>query len=133
MKHLKSHETAILREELEQKRLELRKQIRDELTRNSKEHYGDVAGSVHDIVDDSVADLLSDINATVVSRYIRELRDVEAAQERMHEGEYGVCDECGEDIPFARLRAYPTATRCVLDQERHEELYSDGENSGPNM
>lgn len=31
----------------------------------------------------------------------------------MDEGEYGYCEDCGEDIPLARLRLDPGATRCV--------------------
>lgn len=31
----------------------------------------------------------------------------------IEEDEYGFCQECGEDIPFARLKLDPTITTCV--------------------
>lgn len=45
------------------------------------------------------------------------LREVEAALRRMDDGSYGVCEETGEEIPFARLRAEPTTRHTVEAQE----------------
>jgi RNA polymerase-binding protein DksA len=53
-------------------------------------------------------------------RDIDELRAISAARERMADGHYGICDDCGIDIPMARLQAQPTASRCVPCQERYE-------------
>ena len=33
---------------------------------------------------------------------------------------FGECRDCGEPIALARLSAYPTATRCLACQQRHE-------------
>lgn len=41
------------------------------------------------------------------------LRGVERALEKLDEGTYGVCDECGRPIPPERLDAIPWAVRCV--------------------
>jgi DnaK suppressor protein len=38
---------------------------------------------------------------------------VEHAQDRLEQGEYGMCEGCGEPIPVARLDALPYATTCV--------------------
>ena len=35
------------------------------------------------------------------------------ALERVRDGTYGVCDRCGQRIPFGRLRVMPEATHCV--------------------
>jgi DnaK suppressor protein len=35
-----------------------------------------------------------------------------AALERLHSPQFGVCERCGGDIPFARLAAAPTLMRC---------------------
>jgi len=32
----------------------------------------------------------------------------------------GICEDCGDPIPEARLRAMPGATRCVACQTMHE-------------
>ncbi len=41
------------------------------------------------------------------------LRKVEASLERIEDGTYGDCEECGAKIPQARLEAIPYATLCV--------------------
>lgn len=43
------------------------------------------------------------------------------ALERLREGEYGLCEECGESIAPARLRAMPEATTCVPCQASREQ------------
>ncbi|MFC6345474.1 TraR/DksA family transcriptional regulator, partial [Nocardioides hankookensis] len=42
-----------------------------------------------------------------------QLREVDAALERVAQGTYGVCAVCGEEIPPGRLEVRPTATTCV--------------------
>ena len=36
-----------------------------------------------------------------------------SALKRMEDGEFGYCDDCGDEIAEARLRLDPAATRCV--------------------
>ena len=43
-----------------------------------------------------------------------------AAERRLAKGEYGLCEDCGEPIGFARLDAQPAASRCVRCQEQSE-------------
>jgi DnaK suppressor protein len=42
------------------------------------------------------------------------------ALERLRQGSYGRCLDCGNPIGLERLRAVPWAPRCADDQERHE-------------
>lgn len=49
-----------------------------------------------------------------------ELRQVEAALARIEAGTYGLCIDCGMDIPPARLQAAPEAPRCIACQEKIE-------------
>ncbi|MEQ9257469.1 MAG: TraR/DksA C4-type zinc finger protein [Roseovarius sp.] len=42
-----------------------------------------------------------------------ERRRLQSALARMDEGEFGYCEECGEEIAPGRLRLDPAATRCV--------------------
>lgn len=74
--------------------------------------------------DEAAAASIASLNLTLANRLEQELRDVEAAQARIERGEYGVCIDCGEDIGFSRLQAYPTAKRCIRCQARHEKLYA---------
>lgn len=129
MSHLSDEQLADLKQTLEEQRLQLRRDIREELVRSDSEQYGELAGQVHDAAEESVADLLSDINSAVIGQSIKALREVEAAQERMREGYYGRCEDCEVEIPYERLKAYPTARRCVTDQERYEKLHDEGKAS----
>ena len=46
---------------------------------------------------------------------------IQDALKRMDEGEYGICEECGEEISLARLKARPVTTLCVSCKARQEE------------
>ena len=48
------------------------------------------------------------------------LRKIDAALARIDEGNYGWCDETGEEIGLKRLEARPVATLCLEAQERRE-------------
>lgn len=48
------------------------------------------------------------------------LRDLDDALDRLDEGNYGTCEECGVDISRKRLEAIPWARYCVTCQERHQ-------------
>lgn len=130
MSDLSREQLAQLSKLVEEERVRLRQDIREELTRSDDEQYATLAGQVHDSGDESVADLLSDVNTAVISHSIKELREIEAAQERIREGTYGTCEECGEAIPYARLQAYPAARLCIADQERYEASHPDEQHSG---
>lgn len=113
-----------LKEALQQRYLELREEVRGELERSGNEHYVDLAGSVADPGDASVADMLVDLDANLVDRQVNEMREVEATLKRLADLDYGDCIDCGGEIGFERLMAYPTAQRCVRCQSLHEKTYS---------
>ncbi len=107
--------------ELRARAAALRNEIRDTLLKTNHENYAELAGQVHDAGDESVADLLVDVNQAEIARDIREIRDIESAQQRLSDGSYGVCQVCDEKIARARLDAYPTAKRCLKCQRAHEQ------------
>lgn len=43
----------------------------------------------------------------------QKLIQIEAALRRIEENDYGICQECGEDIATARLEADPTVLLCI--------------------
>ncbi|WP_406832665.1 TraR/DksA C4-type zinc finger protein [Pedococcus sp. KACC 23699] len=49
---------------------------------------------------------------------VAHLREVTAAEGRLLDGTYGVCEVCGDAIPDARLEARPTARTCVTHAAR---------------
>lgn len=42
-----------------------------------------------------------------------ELSKIAKALDQIKNETYGICDDCGEQIPLARLRAHPFADRCI--------------------
>lgn len=49
------------------------------------------------------------------------LRNVEKALDKIHQGTYGRCERCGEQIAMERLEALPWATQCKRCQEAAEQ------------
>lgn len=46
------------------------------------------------------------------------LTHIDQALERIENGTYGICSDCDNPIPLERLKAVPTATRCVPCKEK---------------
>ncbi|KAB7705831.1 molecular chaperone DnaK [Bacillus aerolatus] len=52
-------------------------------------------------------------NLALSEHHESELEKVEQALNAIENKNYGTCKECGEDIPYERLKAVPTALHCV--------------------
>lgn len=50
----------------------------------------------------------------------QELQDVRAALQRIADGSYGECIDCGQGIALARLQVFPSAKRCIQCQTQYE-------------
>lgn len=101
------------------------REVRDELENSGNQHRIDLLNrEPGDSGDESLANALADFNLTLLDRHIDGMRDIEAALQRIRNGEYGVCIDCGDAVTFPRLMAYPTAKRCIVCQEQREKLYA---------
>lgn len=49
----------------------------------------------------------------------KELEEINEALHAIEERTYGICTECGKDIPFERLEAIPTTDKC-LEHANHD-------------
>lgn len=58
------------------------------------------------------------------------IRKIKDALRRIEEGTYGICEECGEDIPIARLKARPVTNYCLDCKTRMEAQERSLENGG---
>lgn len=108
---------------LRQRQVTLREEIRAALLASTEERHRELAGVVHDTGDESVADLLTDVNLKGMDRDARELAAVNAALGRLATGTFGVCVDCGSEIGYARLEVQPAAKRCIECETRHEKQY----------
>jgi DnaK suppressor protein len=62
------------------------------------------------------------LDALGYERLSRRARELANALDRVRDGSYGTCEECGGAIPAARRRALPGVPTCVQCQERGESL-----------
>ncbi|NLO78804.1 MAG: TraR/DksA family transcriptional regulator [Xanthomonadaceae bacterium] len=105
---------------LRQRHWQLRQEIHQTLMESDDIHWQELAGRVHDPGDESVADLITDLNIRQLDQQVQELHAVESALARQRNGSYGICADCGREIRIERLRAIPTAIRCIDCQSRYE-------------
>jgi DnaK suppressor protein len=110
---------------LQQRHACLLEEVRDALEKSENQQYVELIGRTPaDTGDESVGDMLADLNLGIIDRHIEEIRDIEAAKLRIKEGSFGSCIACGQDIAFERLLAYLTAKRCITCQQQHERTYA---------
>jgi RNA polymerase-binding transcription factor DksA len=113
-----------LRRLLAERRSALLDETREDVERSRGETYPELASGVHDAGDEAQAALLADLGQAEISRDLRRLRELEAAEARIAAGTYGECTDCGREIDFERLRAYPAALRCLACQSVHEKTFA---------
>jgi RNA polymerase-binding transcription factor DksA len=61
-----------------------------------------------------------ELDETTEMMLAAEADQVQLAQQRLAEGKYGICIDCGKEIPRERLEAIPESVRCIEDQARYE-------------
>lgn len=71
-----------------------------------------------------------DKGINLIRRERAELALVTTALTRMEQGTYGLCEECGAEIPFARLQAIPYTKYCIGCKEDKDAAAQLGQNMG---
>lgn len=66
-----------------------------------------------DVVDFASDSAFGELNSQLAEAGSRELKAIDNALTRMHEGTYGKCEACGCNIPLDRIRVLPFATFCI--------------------
>jgi DnaK suppressor protein len=102
-----------LRKELETERSSLIEELEGYGADPYSEKVDRIAG-----VDDNFADsAAATAERSEILAFIEKARErlaaVDTALHRMDEGGYGICVDCGAEIPEARLEARPLSIRCV--------------------
>ena len=125
MKHLTAADRDALATRLEAMKRSVLDEIRDtaaDVESNLKPQNHDVQS--HD--DEAEAERFGDVRFAEMEIDRTRLHDIEQAQQRMVDGHYGICLDCGEDIPRERLMALPTAIRCAACQAAAESSARQG-------
>lgn len=79
-----------------------------------------IAGRAADRLDEALAEIALSTDYAIVRQDVEDVRDIVAARKRLAAGSYGTCTDCGQEIGYERLQAYPTAKRCIRCQREHE-------------
>ena len=120
MSNLTQDQQTELKQQLEARHDALRQEVKEQ--QEQAQANASVLRNEFDKLDADAASASedADLNLAMMSRDIVEVRDIEAALDRMQQGTYGECIDCGGTISYERLKAYPTAKRCIQCQTRVE-------------
>jgi len=123
--HLTLAQRAIIEAELEQRQIDLEKQIAGELGGVSRvEHARDVL--LQDDDDAPARDADREVDLARSDQDIEELRTVKDAMTRLRKSIFGICRDCGAEIPFDRLQHSPQVLRCIACQSALEARQGGG-------
>lgn len=90
----------------------------------SKQQQQPAREDQHEVMDhgeEASTNVRAEIRSAEIERDLGELRAITLARERIDEGSYGQCVDCGTEIDRQRLLAQPTALRCIDCQEKFEQ------------
>jgi len=96
---------------------------RDELVDESRETISNLQAEVRDVGDEAeraTRETENSLELRTRDRYRKLINKINKTLVRLDEGEYGYCEETGEEIGIQRLEARPIATLCLDAQERWE-------------
>ena len=96
---------------------------RDELVEESRETISNLQSEVRDVGDEAeraTRETENSLELRTRDRYRKLINKINKTLARVDDGEYGYCEETGEEIGLKRLEARPIATLCLDAQERWE-------------
>ena len=96
---------------------------RDELVEESRETISNLQSEVRDVGDEAeraTRETENSLELRTRDRYRKLINKINKTLTRLDEGDYGYCEETGEEIGLLRLEARPIATLCLDAQERWE-------------
>ena len=110
-----------LRDSLTFRLLELRADVHA-AEQAQRELTGASAHEVTDRKDEAAQQSIADLDEVQEQRDLDEVAQVEAALQRLDNGTYGDCSDCGEPIILQRLQVQPAALRCAPCQAAVEHV-----------
>ncbi len=93
-----------------QMKAETLKEISKSVKSTSDAPSGEPSG---DIYDQASSERDRELGLLLGDREREKLKNIDEALLRFEEGEYGICEECGDEIPLGRLKVMPFARYCV--------------------
>jgi DnaK suppressor protein len=78
-----------------------------------------------DLSDQATAEVDQNFTIRLKEREQKLLKKIDEALSRMASRTYGICERCGKEIPYKRLKARPVTTLCIeckTEQEQEERM-----------
>ncbi|MBX7072228.1 MAG: TraR/DksA family transcriptional regulator [Pirellulales bacterium] len=120
---MKKPEMKVYRDRLVALRARLRgdvNQLADAALKKNGNEAGNISSMPIHMADIGTENFDQEFTLSLMQTEESTLGSIESALERIEDGSYGSCEECGVKIPKARLNAIPYATTCVKCAEQLE-------------
>ena len=108
-----------LRRQLDAREAELQREVR-EVDADDDAPSRNPRNQVEDAGEQGEQERRETVRHAERERDIEELRQIDAARQRIAQRSYGECIDCGRDIPLARLEVQPWSARCAPCQTQAE-------------
>jgi RNA polymerase-binding protein DksA len=99
---------------------DVHKMAESTLKKNRSEANGDLSSMPIHMADIGSDNFEQEFTLSLMESEEGTLSAIETALERLEEGTYGCCEECGTKIPKARLNAIPYSALCVRCASQQE-------------
>ncbi len=120
MSKLSAAQQQSLKKSLEERKEKLLQEL-DEVQLGHLEKFEEAGTVQHDsFTSQANRNAQNEVRDAEARRDHDELLAVRNTLQRMEEGKYGDCLDCSEEIPIARLEAFPAALRCLRCQDALE-------------
>jgi DnaK suppressor protein len=118
--------------------LQMRDQVIAEIARTSPSDNESAAMETSDVNDQASNDRDREISLLLNNREKFKLKEIDSALQRIQEETYGLCEECGNQIPQGRLMVLPFTKVCVecrsrLERDEHSRKFHDDEQLFQNL
>lgn len=101
-------------DEIKSQLLKAKQETLQEISKSMKSGSDVVIGEpVGDIYDQASSERDREMGLLLGDREREKVRSIDEALLKIENGEYGICEECEEEIPIGRLKVVPFARYCV--------------------
>ena len=108
----------------------IRSELLGDVEKSNQNIRSGETGQIADISDDAARTYNLQLEGELGKQEWQRLKQVDMAIKKIEEGEYGVCAQCEEPIPEARLQVVPFTefcTNCLSEMEKNPKAISINE------
>lgn len=106
--------------EMKERLLKAKEGLLSEVTRKVRTESNTLKFEIGDIYDIASSERERELSLILGDRDREKLAEIDDALERLNNGTYGICEECGEPIGEGRLSAMPFTKVCVECKSKNE-------------